>query len=639
MSLAARELDNAICHICQEYLTDPVTIECGHNFCQGCITQRCEGVETAACPQCGEMFQKRAFRPNTLLGSIIQSIKQVALKPEQKGREGNVCEEHGKELTWFCKKDSKALCEDCKGSLAHRSHAVIPMGMAAHESKREASTSSRSENVNVQEQETSSTQQQELRAMASAHPLRKLLEEVVCPTCRSYFKDPVSIDCGHNFCRVCITEHYEKMEMETEEVFCPQCRKNIKNENFQTNRQLARMVENIQQLGIKPEDPKKQIICREHEDKLKLFCEDDGEVICLVCDNTQEHRSHTLVPTEQAVQEYKVKLHKDIELLKKAVEEISKLESKEQNKPNDWKERVKCQRQRILSEFEKLQLLLNEEKELFLQRLAEEERETLKKLNENVTKLAQQSSSLQQLISEIQEKCLQPAMELLKDVKDTLIRSEQVRLQKPELSAAELKDAYGVPGMMEMLREFTVDVTLDPDTANPNLVLSEDRKRVRHRDTRQDLPDNPERFDLCPCVLGTEGFTGGRHYWEVEVGDKTDWDLGVCRETVSRKGKVTVTPRNGYWAIWLWNGEYKANNSPSTLLPVSVRPSRVGIFLDYEAGEVSFYNVTNKSHLLTIADTFSGMLRPYFSSYLNKEGKNSAPLIICPIPAHRLIDS
>uniref|UniRef100_A0A8C3HSC3 E3 ubiquitin-protein ligase TRIM39-like n=1 Tax=Chrysemys picta bellii TaxID=8478 RepID=A0A8C3HSC3_CHRPI len=424
--------------------------------------------------------------------------------------------------------------------------------------------------------------------MASAHPLRKLLEEVVCPTCRSYFKDPVSIDCGHNFCRVCITEHYEKMEMETEEVFCPQCRKNIKNENFQTNRQLARMVENIQQLGIKPEDPKKQIICREHEDKLKLFCEDDGEVICLVCDNTQEHRSHTLVSIEQAVQEYKVKLHKDIELLKKAVEEISKLESKEQNKPNDWKV-IKCQRQRILSEFEKLQLLLNEEKELFLQRLSEEERETLKKLNENVTKLSQQSSSLQQLISEIQEKCLQPAMELLK-----------VSYTKFPFTPALGTDSVTLS---------TVDVTLDPDTANPNLVLSEDRKRVRHRDTRQDLPDNPERFDLCPCVLGTEGFTGGRHYWEVEVGDKTDWDLGVCRETVSRKGKVTLTPRNGYWAMWLWNGEYKANNSPSTLLPVSVRPSRVGIFLDYEAGEVSFYNVTNKSHLLTIADTFSGITR------------------------------
>uniref|UniRef100_A0A8C3HU91 Uncharacterized protein n=1 Tax=Chrysemys picta bellii TaxID=8478 RepID=A0A8C3HU91_CHRPI len=443
--------------------------------------------------------------------------------------------------------------------------------------------------------------------MSSNLQLEKLLEEVVCPTCRSYFKDPVSIDCGHNFCRVCITEHYEKMEMETEEVFCPQCRKNIKNENFQTNRQLARMVENIQQLGIKPEDPKKQIICREHEDKLKLFCEDDGEVICLVCDNTQEHRSHTLVSIEQAVLMYFTKngltyLIILLIFMGLFVHFYS------------LKERVKCQRQRILSEFEKLQLLLNEEKELFLQRLSEEERETLKKLNENVTKLSQQSSSLQQLISEIQEKCLQPAMELLK-----------------------VTPALGT----DSVTLSTVDVTLDPDTANPNLVLSEDRKRVRHRDTRQDLPDNPERFDLCPCVLGTEGFTGGRHYWEVEVGDKTDWDLGVCRETVSRKGKVTLTPRNGYWAMWLWNGEYKANNSPSTLLPVSVRPSRVGIFLDYEAGEVSFYNVTNKSHLLTIADTFSGMLRPYFSPYLNKEGKNSSSphrslhpkLLICsPIP-------
>ncbi|CAM5098040.1 unnamed protein product, partial [Natator depressus] len=162
-TLAGRELDNAICIICRDYLTDPVSIECGHNFCRSCITQRCAGVETAACPQCGETFQKRAFRPNTQLGNIIQFIKQWGLKPGQRGREGNVCEEHDKELTWFCKKDGKALCEDCKGSPAHRSHAVIPMGKAAHESKGETSTSSRSENVNVQEQKAISTQLQELR--------------------------------------------------------------------------------------------------------------------------------------------------------------------------------------------------------------------------------------------------------------------------------------------------------------------------------------------------------------------------------------------------------------------------------------------------------------------------------------------
>uniref|UniRef100_A0A8C8SLS5 Uncharacterized protein n=1 Tax=Pelusios castaneus TaxID=367368 RepID=A0A8C8SLS5_9SAUR len=178
-----------------------------------------------------------------------------------------------------------------------------------------------------------------------------------------------------------------------------------------------------------------------------------------------------------------------------------------------------------------------------------------------------------------------------------------------------------------------VDVTLDPDTAHPKLLLSEDRKHVRHGDKRQDLPDTPERFDPCVCVLGAERFTGGRRYWEVEVGDKTEWDLGVCRESVSRKGKGTLSPGNGYWAVWLRNGEYKARTSPPTHLPVSVRPSRVGIFLDYEAGEVSFYNVTDVSHLFTFTDTFSGTLHPYFSPCLNAGGTNAAPLIICPVPA------
>ncbi|CAM4637129.1 unnamed protein product [Lepidochelys olivacea] len=180
---------------------------------------------------------------------------------------------------------------------------------------------------------------------------------------------------------------------------------------------------------------------------------------------------------------------------------------------------------------------------------------------------------------------------------------------------------------------YAVDVTLDPDTANPYLVLSGDRKRVSDGDTRQDLPDNPERFDYCVSVLGAEGFAGGRHYWEVGVGDKTRWILGVCRESVRRKGRVALSPGNGYWAVWQWYGGYKALTSPPTPLPVSIRPSRVGIFLDYEAGEVSFYNVTDGSHLFTFTDTFFGTLRPYFCPGLNAGGTNAAPLIICPVPA------
>ncbi|XP_065418486.1 butyrophilin subfamily 1 member A1-like isoform X3 [Chrysemys picta bellii] len=178
---------------------------------------------------------------------------------------------------------------------------------------------------------------------------------------------------------------------------------------------------------------------------------------------------------------------------------------------------------------------------------------------------------------------------------------------------------------------YAVDMTLDLDTANPWLVLSEDRKCVRYGDTQQDLPNNPERFDPFPCVLGAEQFTGGRHYWEVEVGDKTRWTLGVCRESMSRK--VTPTPGNGCWVMWLRGGEYKAGTSTSPPISVSIQPSRVGIFLDYEAGKVSFYNVTDRSHLFTFTNTFSGTLRPYFYPGHKAGGTNVAPLIICPVPA------
>ncbi|XP_075769684.1 E3 ubiquitin-protein ligase TRIM11-like isoform X2 [Pelodiscus sinensis] len=291
--------------------------------------------------------------------------------------------------------------------------------------------------------------------------------------------------------------------------------------------------------------------------------------------------------------------------------------------------KVQAKRETIAAEFNKLHTLLRAEEQLLLQRLAEDERATLQRLQENVTKLSQQSASLQRLIAEIEEKCQQPAAQLLKDVTSMLSRSENMKLQAPEVVCTDLRNGYKMClDLREALNRFAMDVTLDPDTAHPKLILSAGRKSVRRGTTRQDLPDNPERFDTCPSVLGAEGFAGGRRYWEVEVGDKTGWTLGVCKESVRRKGKVAASPKNGYWAVVLREEGYKALTCPGTFLPVSTRPSRVGIFLDYEAGEVSFYNVTDRSHLFTFACTFSGTLRPYF-----KPARKAAPLTICLVPA------
>ncbi|XP_044839862.1 E3 ubiquitin-protein ligase TRIM39-like isoform X1 [Mauremys mutica] len=468
--------------------------------------------------------------------------------------------------------------------------------------------------------------------MATDNPVESLQEEATCPICLEYFKDPVIIDCGHNFCRACIAQCWEGSNTD---VSCPQCRETVQQGNLRPNRKLANVVEIAKRLSLQAaKGAGEERVCGEHQETLKLFCEEDQTSVCVVCHLSRAHRDHRVIPIKEAAQEYEEKLQGALGPLRKELEEALALMSREEKKTTEWQGKVKNRREMIAGEFNKLHTLLREEEQLLLQSLEEEERETLQRLRENVTKLSQQSSSLQQLIAELKEKCQQPVVELLKDVKSTLSRSENVKLQEPEAVSTDLKNVYKISlDMREALQRFGVDVTLDPDTANPWLVLSEDRKRVRDGDTRQDLPDNPERFDPCVCVLGTEGFTGGRRYWEVEVGDKTDWDLGVCRESVSRKGDVTLSPEDGYWAVWLRDGGYEACTSPPTPLPVSVRPSRVGIFLDYEAGEVSFYNLTDRSHLFTFTGTFSGKLRPFFCPCNNAGGTNAAPLIICPVPA------
>uniref|UniRef100_K7FFJ1 Butyrophilin subfamily 1 member A1 n=1 Tax=Pelodiscus sinensis TaxID=13735 RepID=K7FFJ1_PELSI len=139
---------------------------------------------------------------------------------------------------------------------------------------------------------------------------------------------------------------------------------------------------------------------------------------------------------------------------------------------------------------------------------------------------------------------------------------------------------------------------LGPDPANPLLVLSEDGKRVRWEQKRQPLPDTPERFDTCFCVLGREGYTSGKHCWEMGVGDGRYWAVGVATESVSRKGGMSLSPQGRIWAVRWWGDEFQALTDPATSLPLR-HPSRIRVCLDCDWGQVTFMDAGSNAPIFT----------------------------------------
>ncbi|XP_063756724.1 E3 ubiquitin-protein ligase TRIM39-like isoform X2 [Eleginops maclovinus] len=185
----------------------------------------------------------------------------------------------------------------------------------------------------------------------------------------------------------------------------------------------------------------------------------------------------------------------------------------------------------------------------------------------------------------------------------------------------------------EKMNQYAVDVTLDPETASGWLILSPDNKKVCVSSQMKNTPDNPQRFNSCVCVLGKQSFTSGRRYWVVQVGDKSEWDLGLARESINRKGAITVRPNNGYWAICRRKGnKFSACAGPSVPLHLRETLRKVGVFLDYDEGLVSFYDTDAKTHIYTYSKCdFTEPLYPYFNPCLQDDGKNTSPLIICPV--------
>ncbi|KAK7124286.1 hypothetical protein R3I94_018605 [Phoxinus phoxinus] len=504
-----------------------------------------------------------------------------------------------------------------------------------------------------------------------------LTEELQCSICLDVFTDPVSTPCGHNFCKTClnkcwdnsrtcncpycketfkhrpdlkinttlreVVDHYKKKSPEKKpeilkkaEVLCDVCEERKLNALksclvCQSSYCETHLETHLRVAGLKkhklinPVSNLEDYICQKHERPLELFCRDDQTCVCPMCDVT-DHKNHNTVSLEEESEEKKTQLMKTQKDTQQKIQDRIK----------------KIQAVKYSAEFRKIaytELLEMMEEQ---QKAAEEqEEELIEELEQEITELKMRNTELERLSHTEDHLQLLQIYSSLCSSRNTRNWSEisvktEESLETLRRALTKLQDSLQEKLTLtdvKRIQQYAVDVTLDPDTAHPELILSDDGKQVRCGDIRQKIPNKPDRFDRCVCVLGKEGFSSGRFYFEVQVEGKTDWDLGVARESINRKGKITASPSNGYWTVWLRNGnEYKACDDPRVSLCVRVKPQRVGVFVDYEEGLVSFYDVESSSHIYSFTgQSFTEKLYPLFGPSLNHGGKNSTPLIITPV--------
>ncbi|KAM6472527.1 zinc finger protein RFP-like [Liasis olivaceus] len=452
--------------------------------------------------------------------------------------------------------------------------------------------------------------------MAAGAPVLDLLEEATCPICLEYFQDPVLIpECGHNFCRSCLTRSWGESPSEAS---CPQCRQTFVPGNILANRQLVRVAEIAQRCD--PGGEEGGSFCGTHREPLKLFCQDHETLICVVCDRSREHRDHRVIPLEEALQEYQIQVGDCLKAQKEEKEKMLTYERETEQKMQEILDLIKREKENTVAEFRELRRWLEEQEKFLLARMEEMEEEIVAIRDKWLAKHMEELSSLEDLIQEMEEKQQQPASKLLQDIGSVLEKHRAKKpFENPVAVPLELKwtiwDYSDINVFLKCaMKQFRdtlkvglelqkANVILDPDTAHLCLALSMDHKEIRECFEEKRLPKNSERFENWQYVLGCQGFSTGRHFWEVTVGDEGGWDVGVAKKSLNRKDDIDLSPQDGIWEVGKWGGKYLANFPPEyPELPLSEEPKRIRVSLNCEGGQVTFFEAETAALLYTFSD-------------------------------------
>ncbi|XP_062293322.1 E3 ubiquitin-protein ligase TRIM35-like isoform X2 [Scomber scombrus] len=440
--------------------------------------------------------------------------------------------------------------------------------------------------------------------------------DCTCPVCCDIFKDPVVLLCGHSFCKYCLQEWWRQSTLQT----CPVCKEIFPMAQPPRNLALRNLSDTLRQERSQRGSSGSKELCSLHGDKLKLFCQDDQELICLICRDAKKHKQHNFVPINEAAEDYRTKLKVQLMHLKT-------------KRGSFQAEKVKCDKMAghntlqaqqtekgIKEEFQKLYQFLRAEETARIDAVRKEVTLKSEAMKIRIVNLTAEISSLSDKIKTIEGEIKAEDISFMLVISDHLCQS-QCNLPEPETPSGALIDEakhlgnllFTVWRKMKNIIQYT-PVTLDPNTGNSLLTVSENMTRSTVRDQSQLLPHNPERLGNWD-ILGSECFSSGKHSWDVkvehswveEVGGY--WYIGVATR---RKHETSEK----IWGIYMCMchrvlHELTPEDDTKTVCN-DLFPEKVRVQLDYDQGILSFFDLYRKTPVHTIKHTFTEPVFPYF---------------------------
>ncbi|XP_041639570.1 E3 ubiquitin-protein ligase TRIM35-like [Cheilinus undulatus] len=445
-------------------------------------------------------------------------------------------------------------------------------------------------------------------------------QELTCPVCHDIFVEPVVLSCSHSFCRDCVRSWWREKMIEE----CPLCKEISPHRDPPGNRALKNLSEAFLSERDQRAPAESEDLCSLHAEKFKLFCLDHQQPMCIVCLHSDSHAGHKVRTIREVAQEHRAELRKT---LKPVREKLKTFERFKEN-CNETADYIKVQatitERRIQEQFLKLQMFLIEEERARISALKEEEERKSQRMKEKMEALNREIAALSDTVRATEAELRADDVAFMLNYKAAVRRVLQRPLSvDPQLvPGALIEEAEHLGNLSRNVWVRMVKVTsfssviLDPNSAHPELVLSEDLTSVRCGESQR-RPNNLERFDSCISVLGSEGFNSGTHSWVVEVGKSPAWILGVAAESVRRKGDVAL--KSGLWRILLYRDEYSAwsPTGPETKkeTPLSVKKlRRIQVKLDYDKGKLWFYDSDTNTCIYTFRHTFTETMFPYFNT-------------------------